>query len=320
MDWSIELLKAVLDAAPEGIVICEAGGDHPVIYANPAFATLSGYDREELLGKNLRILQGADREQDAIARVREGLARGETVRALLRNYRKDGTPFWNEMLLQAVRGEDGAVKCFIGYHRDAGERLKAAERSLQGLPTWMREDRLTGLSSRAYFEELLRRDWAVATRENRSLGLAIFDVDALGAYNDTFGRAGGDAVLRRISRLIVSLYRRGSDLVGRWEGGAVAVLMHGAEPEKMLEHAQLVAQRVREQLIHHPRSSARYVTVSAGVATLRPARGLAIESLVRGAERAMRRAKTGGRNRVVVAEGTDFEEEPARKSAEVAER
>ena len=179
---------------------------------------MCGYPVAALLGTNLRILQGTDRDQDARARLAEAVSRGEPARVLVRNYRPDGTLFWNETVLQPVRSAKGELTHFLGFHRDASERLKSAERAPIGLPSWLREDRLTGLHSRAYFEELLARDWALAQRDSHEIGLTLFDIDDLCAYNDKFDRAAGDACIRRVSRVIGASYRRGGDLVGRWEG------------------------------------------------------------------------------------------------------
>ena len=112
---------------------------------------------------------------------------------LIRNYRPDGTLFWNETVIQPVRDASGTVTHFIGYHRDASDRLRNQERATAGLPPWLREDRLTGLHSRAYFEELLQRDWMLAQRDSHEIGLTLFDIDNLGAYNETFDKAAGDA-------------------------------------------------------------------------------------------------------------------------------
>lgn len=305
-EWSLELLQAVLDAAPEGIVVCEPEGDHDVVYVNRAFVQLTGYAVEELRGRNLRMLQGAEREQEGRRQLQEALASGGSARITLRNFRKDGSAFWNEMLVQAIRAADGRLLCFVGHHRDVSERMQGAERPMAGLPSWMREDRLTGLASRAYFDEVLRRDWAIASREQHVLALALFDVDQLGAYNDTFGRAGGDAVLRRVARLVSASFRRGSDLVARREGGTLAVLVHGTDTTRISDYGSLITQRIREQLIHHPRSLARYVTVSAGVATLAPGPGRSAEILMQAAERALARAKREGRNRLAIAQEEDF--------------
>lgn len=297
-EWSIELLRAVLDAAPEGITICEPGGDHEVAYVNRAFARLTGYAPEELIGRNLRMLQGAAQDQAPRHDLRAALATGGSARIALRNFRKDGSSFLNEMQVQGIRDAEGRLVCFLGHHREVSTRAPGAEVPMQGLPSWMREDRLTGLVSRAYFEELLRRDWSVAVRERHALGFAIFDVDELGVYNDTFGRAGGDAILRRAARLVAGSFRRGSDLVARWEGGSIAVLAHAADADRLAEYAGSVAQRMREQLIHHPRSAARYVTLSVGVAMSSPQAGEPAEKLMQAAAAALSWAKAQTRARL----------------------
>jgi diguanylate cyclase (GGDEF)-like protein/PAS domain S-box-containing protein len=307
--------REILDAAPEGVVVCDAtAADHPVIYANKAFADLCGYPLEALIGINLRILQGLEREQEGRRRLREAIERGETCRLVLRNYRQNGSPFWNEIWLQPVRDAAGQLVQWVSYHREGGERLRAPERSSAGLPAWMREDRLTGLHSRAYFEELLHRDWNVAQRDSQEIGLTMFDIDDLAAYNDTFDKAAGDACIRRIARAIASSYRRGSDLVGRWGGGTFAVLTRGEAAATAGEYARVVVQRVRDLLIHNPRAENgfRYLTLSAGVASLVPTRDLPLDALTNACSSALRRAKSLGKNNICAAEACDF------KSQEVA--
>ncbi len=308
-NWSVEAWRALVEGAPEGIVICDAAvPDHPVIYANAAFSQMCGYPVAAILGTNLRILQGNDRDQETRQRMREAIAKGEPARVLIRNYRPDGSLFWNEIVIQPVRDTTGRLTHFIGYHRDASERLKNAERAAQGLPPWLREDRLTGLHSRAYFEELLQRDWALAQRDSHEIGLTLFDIDDLATYNETFDRSAGDACIRRIARVIGASYRRGGDLVGRWEGGTFAVLTQGEAAERASQYAQVVAQRVRDLLMHHPRAgSGRFVTLSAGVASLVPPRELSLDALLRACRASLKRAKSLGKNSISTAEAADFQ-------------
>ncbi|MDE2447740.1 MAG: diguanylate cyclase, partial [Gammaproteobacteria bacterium] len=102
-------------------------------------------------------------------------------------------------------------------------------------------------------------------------------------------------------------YRRGGDLVGRWEGGALAVLTQGDAAQKAPQYAQVVAQRVRDLLIHHPRAGAgRYLTISAGVASLVPDRGMPLEALLKACRAALKRAKSTGKNSILTAEAGDF--------------
>ncbi|HYC10926.1 MAG TPA: diguanylate cyclase, partial [Steroidobacteraceae bacterium] len=302
-NWSAEAWRRLVEGSPEGIVICDAvAADCPVVFVNAAFSQMCGYPAAALLGTNLRVLQGTDRDQEARTRLAEAISKGEPARVLVRNYRPDGSLFWNETVVQPVRSS-GKLTHFIGYHRDASDRLKNAERLPSGLPSWLREDRLTGLHSRAYFEELLQRDWQLAQRDSHEIGLTLFDIDDLGAYNEKFDRAAGDACIRRVARVIGISYRRGGDLVGRWEGGSFAVLTQGEAAEKASHYAQIVKQRVRELLMHHPTAGAgRYVTISAGIASLVPPRTLEITGLLKACQTALRRAKKNGKDGIVMAE------------------
>jgi diguanylate cyclase (GGDEF)-like protein/PAS domain S-box-containing protein len=304
-----EVFRGVIDAAPEGIVVCAANGaDNPVVYANAAFERLTGFSVDELLGTDLRRLQGTDREQEGRARLRQALSQGAGTRALLRNYRKDGAQFWNEIFLEPVRAAGGSVTHFVAFHRDVGERERnAGAREATGLPAWMRQDRLTSLHARAYFEELLRHDWQVAKREERLLTVMLFGIDALDHYVERFGRQAGDTCIRRLAGVVNACFRRGSDVVARWEGGALVALVRSTAPGALEGFAHTITQRVLEQCIHFPRPPAgKYVTVSVGVASLMPTVKQQPEALLRGAERALKRAQDGAGGRVVLAGSKDF--------------
>ncbi len=184
----------------------------------------------------------------------------------------------------------------------------------------MREDRLTGLHSRAYFEELLQRDWYVAQREGREIGLTFLDIDDLGTYNDIFDKASGDACIRRVARVITGSYRRSGDLIGRWNGGTFAVVTQANTSVSAHDYARVVLQRVRDLLIHHPRATAsgRYVTLSAGACTLVPPRDLALPAFINACTTAMQRAKGKGKNTACATEAVDFEQPNEAGAADLA--
>jgi diguanylate cyclase (GGDEF)-like protein/PAS domain S-box-containing protein len=307
-EWSVEFLRGVLDGAPEGIVVCEAGSaDHPLVYANDAFQRLTGYGSDELMGQDLRRLQGSDREQPGRAQLREAIARGQSGRVLLRNYRKDGTQFWNEVVIQPMKGADGAVTHIVGFHREVGGPERSDTRRVPGLPSWLREDRLSGLYSRAYFEELLLHDWQVGVREARPLTLLMFDIDELASYNDTYGRPAGDACIRRVAGVIGASFKRGADVVARWDGGRIVALVRGADLAGVLGFAGTVARKVLRQHIHHPRAlRQKFVSVSVGVASFTPTAERSAEQLLQAATRALKRAKESSEARVAIAEGEEI--------------
>lgn len=300
------MYRRLVEASPEGVVLVDAQNPvNPVIYANPAFETLSGYPLAELLGRNLRLLQGDDREQDARHRLRDALVRGDACRVLLRNYRKDGSLFWNETSVLPLKDDTGRVTHFIGHHRDAGERLrmdpKVSRDSLSGAhqPTAIavRDDRLTGLFTLTYLEELLKRDWAVAQREKRSIAVFAIDIDALDLYNTTFGRAAGDSTIRRVSHVVSACLRRSSDVTARVDGGSLLAFAPGLTQEAALRLGQLMAERVRELRIHHPRSGVlRYISVSVGVCAAVPEADESCAVLLQRAQAQLQQAKLAGRN------------------------
>jgi len=305
-DLQESMYRRLLESSPEGMVLIDAlNPEHPVVYANPGFEALTGYVAADLLGKNLRMLQGDDRDQDARHRLRESMARGDTCRVLLRNYRKDGTVFWNEMTVVPLRDAEGRVTHYAGHHRDAGERLridpKLARDSLSGAqqPTSVavRDDRLTGLFTLPYLEELLKRDWALAQRESRSIAVFAIDIDALDLYNTTFGRAAGDSAIRRVAHCVSGCLRRSSDVTARIDGGSLMAFAPGVTTEQAMRMGQTMAERVRELRIHHPRSAVlRYVSVSVGVAATFPAADEDPTGLIDKSQRHLKLAKQSGRN------------------------
>ncbi len=112
-----DLYRRLLESSPEGVALVDALQPRTSrsIYVNPAFEALTGYCPPPICsGKNLRLLQGDDREQDGRHRLREALTQGESCRVLLRNYRKDGTLFWNELTVLPLRDADGRITHFAG--------------------------------------------------------------------------------------------------------------------------------------------------------------------------------------------------------------
>ncbi len=296
----------LLESSPDGVALVDAHNpEHPVIYVNQGFEQLTGYTLADLKGRNLRLLQADDRDQDARHRVREALARRESCRVLLRNYRKDGTVFWNEMTIVPLLDAEGRVTHFAGHHRDAGERLRIDSKSTkdsvsgahQPTATAVRDDRLTGLFTLPYLEELLKRDWALAQRESRSIAVFAIDIDALDLYNTTFGRAAGDSAIRRVAHVISGCLRRSSDVTARIDGGSLMAFAPGLSLDQAMNIGHTMSERVRQLRIHHPRSTVlRYMSVSVGVSASVPAQDAHPSALLEKSQQQLKFAKNAGRN------------------------
>lgn len=98
--------------------------DNPIVYVNSAFEEISGYPADEVLGYNCRFLQADDRDQPALEELREALTEERECRVVLKNYRKDGTPFWNELYVSPVHDEEGQLTNFIGVQNDITQRRR----------------------------------------------------------------------------------------------------------------------------------------------------------------------------------------------------
>ncbi|CAI3789665.1 hypothetical protein AHFPHNDE_03368 [Pseudomonas sp. MM227] len=124
-----KLLQLVIDASNDGIVVAEQEGeDNILIYVNPAFERMTGYTSLEMLYQDCRLLQGDDRDQPARQRVREAIDQGLACREVLRNHRKDGSFFWNELSITPVHNDSDQLMYYIGIQKDVSSEVEAQQR------------------------------------------------------------------------------------------------------------------------------------------------------------------------------------------------
>jgi sigma-B regulation protein RsbU (phosphoserine phosphatase) len=125
---ALRVRNRAIEAAHIGIVITDAQArGNPNIYVNPALTRITGYSHEELLGQNMRLLQGPDTDPEALEEIRQALENGASCEIVLKNYRKSGAPFWNELLISPVFDDKGKVTHYIGIQTDVTERRRAEQ-------------------------------------------------------------------------------------------------------------------------------------------------------------------------------------------------
>lgn len=128
-DISPETLWKAIESTRSAFIITDCSKpDDPVIYANQAFCDLTGYSQDEIIGRNCRFLQGRDTSERTIARIRDAVKAGEHIQVRIRNYRKDGTPFWNDLIMSPVRDAGGKLTHFVGCQLDVTDRVSFEER------------------------------------------------------------------------------------------------------------------------------------------------------------------------------------------------
>ncbi|MGH2343082.1 diguanylate cyclase [Segnochrobactraceae bacterium EtOH-i3] len=250
---------------------------------------------EQFLHPDDRILT-----RDALA----ALAAGRRSVTLVARFLPGNSDTYRDMEIIARLGpgrKSGDPPLVIGSMRDVTDRLAEA-RVLRArgdeMETLAATDALTGLPNRRRYDQMMAIEWGRAAREGQALSLLAIDADRFKLVNDHFGHETGDAVLKRIARVIAGEIHRPGDFAARIGGEEFAVLLPGTGPAG----ARILAERIREQMEEaglplQPNGSGR-LTLSIGVATARPKPGLA-NNLFADADAALYAAKSAGRNRVM---------------------
>lgn len=136
----LSLFGRAIESAAQGVTIADAGrADTPLVYANTAFEEITGYTKAEAVGRNCRFLQGSRTADEPVARMRRAIETGTPVSVEVLNYRKDDTPFWNQVDLLPVTDDGGTVTHFLGLQRDITRR-KSREERLQVLDRVLRHN------------------------------------------------------------------------------------------------------------------------------------------------------------------------------------
>ncbi len=297
-DWADVLGRAV-EATRNGVLVTDARlPDNPIVYANPAFERITGYTVGEVVGRNCRFLQASDRDQPALEEVRAAIREERDCRVVVRNYRKDGTLFWQELSISPVRDESGRPTHFVGIQDDVTERKLAEAR----LAHEALHDGLTGLPNRALFADRLREILSQESQDGERRATVLFlGLENFGAVNESFGRDFGDRLLESVAIRLEGCL--GEEVtVARAGGAAFVVLLGGAAGT---EDAKRAAENILGELRTPFASEEGEVIVGAniGIAASTTAPGIVHpRGLIRSAEVAMYRAKSQGGGRYEVFE------------------
>jgi len=282
----LELLEAVSVHAHDAIVVTEAAFERPgprIVYVNASFTRITGYAADEVIGASPRLLQGPDTEPAAIARMRASFERWRPVEETVVNYRRDGTPFWNELSVVPVADSTGWYTHWIAIERDVTERRRMQER----VAFLAYHDDLTRLLNRAGLRHHLECRRGSATADDAFTLLQI-DLDRFKAVNDRYGHAVGDRVLVEVARRLERCVGDG-DAIARTGGDEFVVVRHGVVSRRGAEAA---AWRVRCALAPPLFWNGQAVAMGASVgASLYPRDGANEQELLGAADLALYRAK-----------------------------
>ena len=287
-------------------MVLELDADMRRRYVSPACREMFGFEPEELIGGASGAMahpEDAERFSDAMQSLLSGRVDRATV--VSRRRHRDGRWIWVESRCRAVTdAQSGATTGIIASVRDISARKEVEDRLAEAyrqLEAAARADWLTGLANRRTFDDALACEYGRARRENRSLSLIMIDVDGFKLFNDRYGHPAGDECLRKIGKTLAGAVFRPGDLAARYGGEEFALLLPDADELGAAAIAERIRGAVAHLAIEHEGAARRIVTVSAGVAAIGRAQDGGPEALVQCADRALYRAKRGGRNAVVLA-------------------
>jgi diguanylate cyclase (GGDEF)-like protein/PAS domain S-box-containing protein len=281
--------RRLFEAAQDGILILDAETGS-ITDVNPFLINMLGYSKEELVERKLWEV-GAFQDVEASKEAFQALQKNEYIR-------------YKDLPLRAREGRliqvefvsnvywTGAAKVIQCNIRDITER-RQAEDALVKSEALLREqsvrDHLTGLFNRRYMEETLERELLRASRKQISLGIIMLDADDFKRFNDTWGHAAGDAVLRELGRLLLG-HVRGEDIPCRYGGDEFIIVLPDASKDMTRERAERLCEHARHLRIQFEGQTLETVTFSRGVAVF-PEDGVSSYTILKAADTALYGAK-----------------------------
>ena len=288
----LRLRERALHATSNGLVItgCE-NGEHPIEYVNPAFERISGYSAAEVIGRDSRFMAAPGLDEAERAHLRDALLQLREVNVVLRNRRKNGEIFWNDLSITPVDDGHGKVSHFIGVISD----VTAVRQRTEHLEHEVNHDALTGLANRTLLWDRLEHALHVAHRNKSLVATMLLDLNGFKQINDTHGHQAGDAVLKAVARRLQAGVRE-SDTVARLSGDEF-VLVLANQPS--LRYTMRMIDRLRTSMAAPVSLGNATVEVGASMGvSVYPHDGADALELIRAADTAMYQAKSTRKNEV----------------------
>ncbi len=292
----LRLLSAAVDQASDAIAIFEwrEAGGWRFHYVNDAFLRMTGYRRDDVIGRSSDFLVGPQTDAAVLNAYRTSLIAGEVVRGEIAFHRADGKPFWAELNATPIHNPAGKVINTVIVYRDVTEQHFRDER----LTFEAAHDPLTGIYNRRFFMQALEDAVWDAKRRGSAHGLLFFDLDGFKPVNDLYGHEAGDRLLVGLTAEIGGRLRR-FDVFARIGGDEFAILLHGCTRDQAERIARDVLDAVREFSLVW---DGRVLRAGSSIGVIGIDESMESgASALRRADEACYEAKRAGRNRVVVA-------------------
>jgi diguanylate cyclase (GGDEF)-like protein/PAS domain S-box-containing protein len=296
-DERLKLSRAA-QASSSGIMITDINGQ--IEYVNPKFTELTGYSREEVMGKTPRIFSTGQAELGAYKTLWTTILSGDEWRGEFRNRKKNGDLYWCRNSISGIKDEHGQLSHYLAIQDDVSREYELKER----LSYQASHDLLTGLCNRHEFERRTELLLAKLHTEKTEHAICFLDLDQFKVINDTCGHVAGDELLRQLGPLLQSVVRR-RDTLARVGGDEFAVLMEYCSLDNAERLTKSLLEALQDYRFTWGESTFR-IGASIGLAEITE-EVCDLSTVLKNADAACYMAKDSGRNRVHVYRSNDWE-------------
>jgi diguanylate cyclase (GGDEF)-like protein/PAS domain S-box-containing protein/putative nucleotidyltransferase with HDIG domain len=304
LNKALKELEDIKFALDESVVVMVTDPKGVILKVNDLFCSISGYTKDELIGKRQQFLNSGYHPQSFYKTMWQTLMRKEIWRGELRNKSKSGSYYWVDAVIVPLLNEEGDIHQFVTIQSNITKRKLAEQKLVEANDLLLKlssVDGLTSINNRRSFDERLAFEWekACMSETPSPLSAILLDVDHFKLYNDHYGHQQGDNCLKQVARLVVRELPRTTDFGARYGGEEFVILL----PNTGVEEATNIAEDIRKgilslQILHEKSKVSPMITASLGVASILPSETASEKELLEYADKALYIAKRNGRNRV----------------------
>lgn len=260
-----------------------------------AFCRLSGYSKEELIGKTHSMLRHPETPDTLYKDLWITVEKGKCWQGEIRDKRKDGSEFWVDVTIRPIHDEEDEFIGYAAYRKDITFQKIAEEHSIT--------DKLSGLHNRRHFDNVFYKEYNRARRDELPFCFLMIDIDHFKRYNDSYGHPKGDEVIRNLGEVILQNTKRAGDISFRLGGEEFGILFREDDPDKAIAYAEKIRREVMSlEMVHEGNSGKGYVSVSIGLAMVTDFQGKDADRIYEITDQVLYRAKANGRNCVEMAQ------------------
>ena len=289
----IRKLSLAVDQSLESVIVTDLEGR--IEYVNEGFVQSTGYNREEVIGKNPRILQSGKTPQETYQSLWTALREGKSWKGELINRRKDGSEYTEQASISPIRDDAGNITHYLASKEDVTEK-RAAEVRTHHLAFY---DQLTDLPNRLLLLDRLRLSLKTSHRSKQYGAILFIDLDNFKMLNDTLGHDAGDELLKEVATRLLFCVRE-NDTVSRFGGDEFVMMLEGLSTDTLEAAAitETIAKKVIEVFDGEFTIGSNIIrsSPSIGITLFSGHHGDNIEEVLKQSDLAMYAAKTAGRN------------------------